>query len=237
MDASALTAFDIGVLVIVGLSTVLAFGKGFANVALSLAAWAGAFAAVIFGNAFVEPYMREWVSPPELASILSVVSVFFVALFALKLIGGLIGDSIKNSPVGFLDRSLGALFGLVRGMVIVSLLYFGFTAIFKDQEVDWIENAKTKPLVAWGAEMLKGYAAEALGEDPTSVGEDYLQKAASSVQSQFIEEQIAEQAAKYLDKDRAELEQLVMDQLEKNPELKKQLEDRLKEEIQKRGGS
>jgi len=237
MDVSTLTAFDIGVLVVVGLSTILAFGKGFATVALSLAAWAGAFAAVIFGNAFVEPYMQEWVNPPELASILSVVAVFFVALFGLKMIGSLIGSTIKNSPIGFLDRSLGALFGLVRGMVIVSLLYFGFTKIFPDREVPWIDNAKTKPLVAWGAEMLEGYAAEALGKDPTKVGEEYLQKAASSVQSQFIEEQIAEQAAKYLDKDRAELEQLVMDQLEKNPELKKKLEDRLREEVKKRGGN
>jgi membrane protein required for colicin V production len=242
MDASSLTAFDIGVLAIVGLSTLLAFGKGFANVALSLAAWVGAFAAVIFGNTFVQPYAQDLITPPWLANTITIIALFFVTLLILKTVGGMIGDAIKSGPVGFLDRSLGALFGLVRGMVIISLLYFGFTTVFPDKQVDWVENAKTKPLVAWGAEMLEGFAQEALGRDPTEVGEEYLQQAASAVQSQFIEEHLAKQAAEYATKDRAALENLIMQQAGSNPELQKYLNDpqvrgklmdRLQQELQK----
>lgn len=214
MDASALTAFDIAVLVIIGLSTLLAFSKGFAKVALSLLAWVGAFAAVIFGQTAVEPYMQDIISPPGLANIISVVALFFVTLLVLKIIGNSIGNAIKNGPVGFLDRSMGALFGLVRGAVIVSLLYFGFIKIFPNKDVDWIEKGQTKPLVAWGAEMLEGYAAEALGRDPTEVGSDFIEKAADAVPSQFIEEAVEEQAAKYIDENRAELERLVKQKVE-----------------------
>ncbi len=223
MDASSLTAFDIGVLVVIGLSTLLAFGKGFATVALSLGAWIGAFAAVIVGHTAVEPYMQDIVSPPELANIISVVALFFVTLFVLKIVGGFIGSAIKNGPIGFLDRSMGALFGLVRGMVIVSLLYFGFVKIFPDKNVEWIDKSQTKPLVAWSAEMLEGYAAEALGRDPKDVGSEFLQKAADAVPSQFIEEAVEEQAAKYIDENRAELEEL--------------LKRKLEEEKKKRGGT
>jgi len=223
MDASSLTAFDIGVLVIVGLSTLLAFGKGFATVALSLGAWIGAFAAVIFGYTFVEPYGQDLISPPELANIITIIALFFVTLLILKQVASLIGSAIKNGPVGFLDRSLGALFGLLRGAVIVSLLYFGFIKIFPDKNVEWIEKAQTKPLVAWSAEMLEGYAAEAFGRDPKEVGSEFLQKAADAVPSQFVEEALEEQAAKYLNENRAELEQLVKQKLE--------------EEKKKRGGS
>jgi len=214
MDVSSLTAFDIGVLIIVGLSTLMAFGKGFATTALSLGAWIGAFAAVIIGYTFVEPYGRDLISPPWLADIITVIALFFVTLLLLRTIGGVIGGAIKNSPVGFLDRSLGALFGLLRGAVIVSLLYFAFVKIFPDKNVDWVEKAQTKPLVAWGAEMLEGYAAEAFGRNPKEVGNEFLQKAADAVPSQFIEETLEEQAAKYLNENRAELEQLVKEKIE-----------------------
>jgi membrane protein required for colicin V production len=223
MDASSLTAFDIGVLIVIGLSTLFAFGKGFATVALSLGAWFGAFAAVIFGYTFVEPYGQELISPPELANIITIIALFFVSLLILKQIASLIGSAIKSGPVGFLDRSLGALFGLVRGMVIVSLLYFGFMKIFPDKDVDWVKNSQTRPLVAWGADMLEGYAAGALGRDPTEVGSEFLEKAADAVPSQFIEEAMEEQAAKYLDENRARLEQLVKEKVD--------------EEKKKRGGS
>lgn len=209
MEVSSLTAFDIGVIMLVGLSTLFAFGKGFATVALSLGAWVGAFAAVIFGYTFAEPYGQDLISPPELANIITIIALFFVTLLILKQVANLVGGAIKSGPIGFLDRSLGALFGLLRGMVIVSLLYFGFVKIFPDKDVPWIENAKTKPLVAWGAEMLEGYAAEALGRDPTDVGSDYLQKAADAVPSQFIEEALEEQAAKYIEENQDKLDDLI----------------------------
>ena len=214
MELSDLTAFDIGVLVLVGLSTLFAFSKGFATVALSLAAWIGAFAAVTFGFVFVEPYGQELISPPELANIITIIVLFFVSLLVFKQVASLIAGMIKSGPAGFLDRSMGALFGLLRGMVIVSLLYFGFTKVFPGKDVDWVDNAKTKPLVAWGAEMLEGYAAEAFGRDPTEVGRDFLQKAADAVPSQFIEEQLEEQAAKYIEENRGKLDQLVKEKIE-----------------------
>ena len=224
MDATTLTAFDIGILAIVGLSTLFAFGKGFTTVALSFGAWVGAFLAVTFGFTAAQPYGRDLISPAELADIITLVAVFFITLFILKQVANLVGSAIKNGPVGFLDRSLGALFGLLRGMVIVSLLYFGFVKLFPGQDHPvWMEQARLKPLVAWGAEMLDGYAAEALGKDPTEVGSDYLQKAADAVPSQFIEEALEEQAAKYIEENQDKLNQVIEQVVEK--------------EKKKRGGS
>jgi len=210
MDVSNLTAFDIGVLIIVVLSTLLAFGKGFATVALSFGAWIGAILAVVFGFTAVQPYGRDLISPNELADIITLIAVFFVTLFILKQVASLIGDAIKSGPVGFLDRSLGALFGLLRGMVIVSLLYFGFVKLFPGKDhPDWMQEARLKPLVAWGAEMLEGYAEEALGRDPKDVGSEFLQKAEDAVPSQFIEEELEKQAAKYIEKNQDKLDALI----------------------------
>ncbi len=210
MPETSLTLFDIAVLVIVGLSTLLAFGRGFATVALSLAAWVGALMATVFGGGLLEPHAREMIKPEWLADTITYAVLFILSLYVLKKLAEMLGRSIKDSPVGFLDRSLGALFGLLRGMVIVSALYFGFTKFMPmDKEPEWMKEAQLRPLVAWGAEMLEGFAAEALGKDPTEIGDEYMKKAADSVPSQFINEKLEEQAAKYMEAQRDKLDELV----------------------------
>ncbi|WP_417457208.1 CvpA family protein [Kordiimonas sp.] len=210
LSSNTLTAFDAAVLIIVGLSTLFAFGRGFATVALSFGAWAGALLATVFGFELAKSYGRDIISPPELADLITLAVIFFVTLFVLKQIAEFIGGMVKDSPVGLLDRSLGALFGLLRGVVIVSVIYLGFDKLFpSSSQPEWIKEARLKPLVAWSAGMIEGFASEAMGKDPTGVGSDYLQKAADSVPSQFINEKLEEQAAKYIEEQRDQLDDLV----------------------------
>lgn len=209
MDATTLTAFDIAVLVIIGLSAIFAFSRGFATVALSLLAWVATILAVVFVGELVTPYLRPYVEPEWLADTLTYAGLFIGALFLLKWLAGLIGGAIKNSPVGFLDRSLGALFGLLRGMVLVSALYFGFTKLVPGDEPDWIENAQTRPLVAWGSEMLASVVGGVLGNDADDFGSDYLERAKEAAASQFIDEASEELAGKYGSEMREKLDELV----------------------------
>lgn len=210
MDVSTtLTAFDVAVILIIGLSMVLAFTKGFATVALSLAAWVVTIFLVVMAGELITPYLRPYVEPAWLADTLAYAGLFIGALFILKWLAGMIGGAIKNSPVGFLDRSLGALFGLLRGMVLVSALFFGFTKLFPGDEPKWIAEAQTRPLVTWGSDMLSSLVASALGKDADNFGEDYLQRAADAVPSQFINEALEEQAAKYIEQQREKLDELV----------------------------
>ena len=209
MDTTALTVFDIAVLVIIGLSIVMAFTKGFATVALSLLAWVATILAVVFAGELITPYLRPYVQPEWLADTITYAGLFIGGLFILKWLAGLIGGAIKNSPVGFLDRSLGALFGLVRGMVLVSALYFGFTKLVPGDEPEWVANAQTKPLVGWGSEMFAAIVGGALGKEPDQFGTDYLEQAKEAAASQFINEASEELAGKYGEEVREQLDQLV----------------------------
>lgn len=216
MTSETLTAFDVAVLVIIGLSTLMAFGRGFATVALSFGAWAGALMGTVFGFALAKPYGRDLISPPELADIITLGVLFFVSLFILKQLAEFIGGMIKDSPVGLLDRSLGALFGLLRGLVIVSVVYLGFSKLYgTSDQPEWVKDARLRPLIAWSAEMVEGFADDVLGKDPKEVGNDYLKRAADAVPSQFINEKLEEQAAKYIEDQRKSLDELVDEIAEK----------------------
>lgn len=207
----SLTAFDAAVLIVIAVSTIAAFAKGFVTVALSFAAWFGAFFAATGGFSHIQSYGRDLIQPPELADIITLVALFFLTLIVLKLLAGWIGSAVKASPVGFLDRSLGALFGILRGFVIISIAYLAFTKLYPAGGPDWVQNARLKPLVSWAAEMVEGFAQTALGQDSKQIGTDYLEKTKNAIPSQYLNEQIEKEAAKYLNTERKKLDSLFDD--------------------------
>ena len=221
------TGFDWGVLIIIALSLIHAFSKGFTNVALSLAAWAGALAVTILGYVPLAPYARDLVQPEQLADLLLVVTLFISSLVLLKLVADRVGDAVKSSAIGFLDRSLGALFGLMRGLVIVSVVFIGMKAILGDSQPEWIASAKTRPLVAWGATMVEELAGSALGEaekSPLDVIEDSFKsgsQAATNALEKVVAEKVAEEAAKYENKARERLNKTIEQKLKEAEEKKR----------------
>lgn len=67
----------------------------------------------------------EYVSPKITLYILiaaSFILVYLIVFLVVKLIAKLLGDAIKNSPFGFIDRILGAIWGIVKATFIVSIL-------------------------------------------------------------------------------------------------------------------
>ena len=163
MEGIGLTPFDIIVILVLVVSALFAFGKGFATEVLSLAAWAGAILITLYGLACAAGYGREYISPEPLADMITAIVLFFAGLIILKLIAGFIGDCIRMGPVGFLDRSLGALFGLLRGILIVSAGYLLLNFFLSErQQPEWVQEAKLIRFVSYGAEMLSEIVPELL---------------------------------------------------------------------------
>jgi membrane protein required for colicin V production len=72
---------------------------------------------------------------------------------------------ILDSRVGALDRTLGFLFGLGRGLIIVvvAFLFFDWLVPSKSQP-DWVQGAKSKVVLQGTGDWLKGM----LPDDPES---------------------------------------------------------------------
>ena len=58
-----------------------------------------------------------------------------------------IADFIIDSRVGPLDRTLGFLFGAVRGLLLVVVALMGFLWLAQDKQPGWVANAKSKPML------------------------------------------------------------------------------------------
>jgi membrane protein required for colicin V production len=82
-------------------------------------------------------------------------ALFLGSLFIFSFISHFIAKAIQGSAVGALNRTLGFVFGLARGLLIVVVLYLAAGwAIGRNDQPEWFRNARTVPLAAAGATLL-----------------------------------------------------------------------------------
>lgn len=156
-----MTALDIIVIVVVVLSAVIAFFRGMVKETLSLAGWIAAALAVLYGLPHARPYARQVVSNELIADAGAGVLIFIVVLVIFAIISSRIGERVRESSLGLLDRSLGLLYGVLRGFVLVSLGYLLLKWAFtENSQPDWIAKARTKPVLEVGAGILEKIAPE-----------------------------------------------------------------------------
>jgi membrane protein required for colicin V production len=149
-----ITWVDIAVVGILILSTILAVTRGFVRETLSIFAWAAAaFVALYFGH-YVVPLLAPHMSP-MLAQILGYTAVFLLVLMPLLFIGSRFSRRVHESAIGGLDRVLGALFGIARGLVAIAVLYILYSLVVPvPAQAKWIMNARTLPLIQKSASAL-----------------------------------------------------------------------------------
>ena len=152
---------DIVVLAVIALSTLLALGRGFVKEVLSIFGWIGAAIGTLLIFFYV-PQIRDFfakqITEPVLADIACAVAIFVVLLIVLGFFNHAIASRVHASSLGPLDKSLGLVFGLVRGIVLVALAHMAMTDWFipnKDQRPDVVNQARTEPYVAMAADFIK----------------------------------------------------------------------------------
>lgn len=123
METINLFHFDYIVIGIVALSGLVAFFRGFIQESLSLALWVVAFASSMLLNEYLDPYISEYLINPELRRILSIILVFVGIIFFGGLLIKLLRGLVHWSGMGGLDRLLGVLFGFLRGIILVVVIY------------------------------------------------------------------------------------------------------------------
>jgi membrane protein required for colicin V production len=146
---------DLGVIAIVLISAVLAMVRGFTREVLAIASWGAAAVAAIYFHPLVLPFVKPYISKDTIALAAAAAIVFFATLIIVSIITVKISDAILDSKVGPLDRSLGFVFGALRGLLlcVIAFAFFNWLVPEKTQPV-WVKDAKLKPLLQSTGEEL-----------------------------------------------------------------------------------
>ncbi|MGE3476231.1 MAG: CvpA family protein [Rhodospirillaceae bacterium] len=154
MQGLPVNGLDLAVGAILLISALIAFIRGFVHEVLSIAAWIGAVAAVVYGFPFVQPHARGLIPINWAADAAAAVGIFILVLLILSIATHAVARAIQKSALGNLDRSLGFVFGIARAVVILAVGLVITDWLTERERPRWIETAKTLPVIEMAAEGL-----------------------------------------------------------------------------------
>ena len=158
-----ITLLDIIVLAVMLLSGLLAMIRGFMREILSIAAWGAAAIGTLYAFPKLLPIAKQYFNNDTIAMIAVIAGVFLGTLIVATVITARISDMVLDSRIGALDRTLGFLFGLARGLLIIVVAFLFFAWLVPDkQQPDWVRSAKSLSVLQSTGEWLKGL----LPDDP-----------------------------------------------------------------------
>lgn len=146
-----MTGLDAAVIAILLVSGLLALVRGFVNEVLSIVAWVIGAIAAVWLYPFLTPMLRGIVSPDWLAAAAAALIIFAVVYGVCHLFTNRLSARLHelHEHVGLLDRTLGFIFGIARGLVVVAIafLFFAWLVPERSDHPDWIREARTLPLI------------------------------------------------------------------------------------------
>jgi len=148
-----MTWVDAVFLALVAISGAIGYMRGLVREVLGVGAWVGAilFAFYMLNGTrglFAGLFPAEWMT-----DVAALATVFIVTLIVLKIIIALLAGVVRNSVLGGVDRALGIVFGLGRGVIVLLVAYIAAGAFVPATDI-WpepVRNARSLPLIRDGA--------------------------------------------------------------------------------------
>ena len=149
------TMIDAGVAVIIVLSAVLAYSRGFVREAMAIAGWVGAAILAFVFAPTAQPLVKEIPvlgdflgDSCELSIIAAFAAVFAIGLILASLFTPLFSSVVQRSALGGLDQGLGFLFGVLRGIVLVGVAFLVYDRAVAANTVAMVDDSRSAKIFA-----------------------------------------------------------------------------------------
>lgn len=150
-----LTWFDFSVFAVIGLSAIVSFARGFVRETLSIAAFIVAALAAVWAYEPLQPAVTRLIDPDFLGEFLIVMAVFLLVYVAVTILTSSLSTLIRESGrVNFIDRVLGLIFGVARGLLLSALALIFINVVFGEEKPEGVETAATYEVVESVANLL-----------------------------------------------------------------------------------
>ena len=159
-----MTIVDIGVIVVMLVSSIMSFRLGLIRVILALSGWVGSAIATVYFFPDIRPYTHQWISNELVADITAGTAIFIVTMVFLTILSQAISGFVRRSPLSFLDRTCGLLAGLLIGAILVSSGYmFSIRILDIPPNALFLQEARSLPLLRQGANTISSFIPQKWG--------------------------------------------------------------------------
>ena len=169
--SSDFTPFDWFLVVVIVVSTVAAFQRGFIRVLLSLG---GLFTGIIVASweyLQLAISLHRWILNFQAAEVIAFLLIMALVMVVFGVVAKLLRKTVQAIGLGFVDRLLGAVFGAIRGLLLGVAAMMAVTAFVPD--ATWIQNSQLAPYFLSGVHAVSFVVPEHF-QDQMSAGAKYL---------------------------------------------------------------
>jgi len=178
MDSLPINLADLLVIIVLVISGIFAFVRGFVHEVFAIGSWVAATFVTLYAFPHAQPLVEQYIPTEFFASLVTGVVIFLVSLVIFSMLTRLLSNRVQQSSLGALDRSLGLLFGFARGGIIVVLAWMALTFLMPEEEIfDWVKEARSRPLVERGADLLLTLVPESMLERGNEAADDARRRA------------------------------------------------------------
>ncbi|HEX7388314.1 MAG TPA: CvpA family protein [Castellaniella sp.] len=158
-----MTSFDYIMLAVVAVSALIGLLRGFLREVLSLVAYVVAFVAAVWWGPVVSGWLVSLIDNGLLRALAAYGAVFVVALMGVGLLNMALGALVDRTGLTPADHGLGAVFGAVRGFLLV-LVLVGMAGYTQLPEEPWWQQAKTADAFVKGFQHIKALLPASVAE-------------------------------------------------------------------------
>ncbi len=155
MDNLPVSAADVIFVAVIAVSGGLALYRGFVTEVLAIVGWAGAAIATVSLFNPLRPIARGFIPSQIGADVATGIVIFLVVLLIISLLARIVASTVRGSQISIIDRFLGLVFGILRGYVVLIIVFLLFEQVYpRDDQPKWIRNAYAVPLLDFGGAIL-----------------------------------------------------------------------------------
>jgi membrane protein required for colicin V production len=148
MNQLPVNPIDLAIIIVMILSAVFSWVRGFTGEVLAVASWVAAAIAAYFLHPWALTYIAPSIANKQIALAASIAAVFLVTLVFVSLITTKLSELILDSAIGTLDRTLGLFFGAARGLLIAVVAFMFFdTLVGEKSQPDMLKDARLRPVL------------------------------------------------------------------------------------------
>ncbi|MGJ3233185.1 MAG: CvpA family protein [Oceanicaulis sp.] len=163
------SVFDLFAVAVLFFSGVMALMRGFVREALTVTAFVAAALAALWTRPVFAGILEGPVGGAVLANAIAMATVFLLVYLAVSFVTSSLSKNVKRGEdVPTLDRTLGFVFGVARGLVLLGLLVLVFTSASGGAAPNWMKGSQVYPLARATAQLLQHLAPAGSRIDPNT---------------------------------------------------------------------
>lgn len=156
------TIIDGVVALVIVISALLAYGRGFVRELMAIVGWIAATVLAYLFAPKVEPLVRELpvvgkflADSCELSIIGAFSLVLALTLIIVSLFTPLFSTLVQRSIFGGFDQGLGFIFGVARGILLVAIAFFVYSTVITSQQFTFVDESRSAKVFAGVSEDIQ----------------------------------------------------------------------------------